>query len=198
MKGGSTFHIALGQESVYNFTVTDDSDNFIVTAVGDLGNSSISFTNDSNGKFSFRVIMHEPTIFTLTFVAQDSIVAASLDPIIELCGCTNGGNCTLQGLLQTEFTTTIMNCECPEGTYVYTYKCSIYIIESNIMILYNYTAYSGQFCESDADGCSEIQCFEGVTCIDVKAPGVGANCGPCPMGFTGDGYKCIGNKITSL
>lgn len=114
-KGGSTFRVVLGQESVYNFTVTDDSDNFTVTAVGDLGNSSISFTNDSNGNFSFRVTMHEPTIFTLTFVAQDSIAAASLDPIVELCGCTNGGNCTLQGLLQTEFTTTIMNCECPEG-----------------------------------------------------------------------------------
>lgn len=65
-----------------------------------------------------------------------------------------------------------------------------FITESNI--IYYHTAYSGQFCESEADGCSEIQCFEGVACIDVKAPGDGANCGPCPMGFTGDGYKCIG------
>ena len=35
----------------------------------------------------------------------------------------------------------------------------------------------------DVDGCTEIQCFEGVECIDVIAPGVGAECGPCPDGL---------------
>ena len=55
-------------------------------------------------------------------------------------------------------------------------------------------AYSGQFCEEDVDGCSEIECFDGVECIDVKAPGFGASCGGghCPQGFTGDGQKCLG------
>ena len=49
----------------------------------------------------------------------------------------------------------------------------------------------GQFCERDTDGCSEIQCFEGVQCTDVPAPGVGAYCGSCPTGYTGNGLKCI-------
>ena len=54
-------------------------------------------------------------------------------------------------------------------------------------------AYSGRLCEEDRDGCSEIRCFEGVDCVDVLAPGVGASCAACPSGFTGDGEKCLGN-----
>ena len=59
----------------------------------------------------------------------------------------------------------------------------------------------GPFCESDVDGCNEISCYEGVDCFDVPAPGEGAMCGPCPVGFTGDGQKCLGmnhshNRIT--
>ena len=30
------------------------------------------------------------------------------------------------------------------------------------------------------------------SCRDVPAPGVGAECGACPVGFTGDGIKCLG------
>ena len=56
-------------------------------------------------------------------------------------------------------------------------------------------AYSGRFCEEDANGCSEIQCFDGVECIDVRAPGHGAACGPCPAGYTGNGEKCLGTKF---
>ena len=53
-------------------------------------------------------------------------------------------------------------------------------------------AWEGRFCESDVDGCDEISCYEGVDCFDVPAPGEGAMCGPCPMGFSGDGQKCLG------
>ena len=54
-------------------------------------------------------------------------------------------------------------------------------------------AYSGHFCEEDRNGCSEIQCFDGVDCVDAPAPEEGASCGPCPSGFTGDGEKCLGS-----
>ena len=60
-----------------------------------------------------------------------------------------------------------------------------------------FSAYGGEFCEEDRNGCSEIQCFEGVECLDVPAPGVGAMCGDCPDGYTGDGEKCFG-KILDL
>ena len=48
------------------------------------------------------------------------------------------------------------------------------------------------------DGCTEIQCFEGVECMDIPAPGVGAECGPCPQGFIKDGEKCQGNSSVSF
>lgn len=57
------------------------------------------------------------------------------------------------------------------------------------------SAFSGNFCEEDRNGCSEIQCFEGVECMDVPAPGVGAVCGACPDGYTGDATKCYGEPV---
>ena len=59
-------------------------------------------------------------------------------------------------------------------------------------------AFSGQFCEEDRNGCSEIQCFEGVECMDVPAPGIGVTCGACPLGYTGDGLKCYGITVSVL
>ena len=54
-------------------------------------------------------------------------------------------------------------------------------------------AFDGRFCEEDRDGCTEITCFAEVECFDVPAPGVGAMCGPCPMGFQDDNdTRCAG------
>ena len=53
-------------------------------------------------------------------------------------------------------------------------------------------AYDGPFCEDDRNGCSELQCYDESSCVDIPAPGVGAECGPCPTGFTGQGDKCFG------
>ena len=57
-------------------------------------------------------------------------------------------------------------------------------------------AFSGRFCEQDRNGCSEVECFEGVECMDVPAPGIGVECGVCPLGYTGDGLKCYGITVT--
>ena len=114
--GGDRFRVTIGQESTYNFKVKDEGDKFTVTVLGELGTSRVSLTNDSNGNYSFKLTLNEPKSLILSFVAEDSKgAAASLNPIVEVCGCTNGGNCTLQGLLQIELTSVIMNCECPEG-----------------------------------------------------------------------------------
>ena len=56
------------------------------------------------------------------------------------------------------------------------------------------TAYNGSLCEADADGCLEENCYTGVNCTDVVAPGVGANCSNCPTGLTGDGATCTGKR----
>ena len=57
-----------------------------------------------------------------------------------------------------------------------------------------YSAWVGDYCEEDLDGCSEFSCFPGVQCFDVPAPGSGAVCGPCPMGYVKDEEKCAGKK----
>ena len=54
--------------------------------------------------------------------------------------------------------------------------------------------WEGTYCEVDTDGCADFDCFEGVECEDVPAPGVGAVCGPCPDGYHGDGAKCAGKQ----
>ena len=59
-----------------------------------------------------------------------------------------------------------------------------------------YSAWVGDYCEEDLDGCSEFSCFPGVQCFDVPAPGSGAVCGPCPMGYVKDEEKCAGRRIT--
>ena len=83
-----------------------------------------------------------------------------------------------------------MTCLCTEGMV-----WNVYYFVTNI-VYYSYTqflsAYGGDSCTEDRNGCSEIECFEGVECFDVPAPGVGAVCGSCPSGYTGDGLKCFG------
>lgn len=67
-----------------------------------------------------------------------------------------------------------------------------------MLLLDIFSAYGGEFCEEDRNGCSEIQCFEGVECLDVSAPDVGAMCGECPEGYSGDGEKCFGKVLGTL
>ena len=55
-----------------------------------------------------------------------------------------------------------------------------------------YTAYSGEYCEDDADGCLEVSCFNDAECEDAIAPATGATCPSCPTGYTGDGLVCDG------
>ena len=43
----------------------------------------------------------------------------------------------------------------------------------------------------------EISCFQGVQCYDIPAPGIGAACAPCPVGYTGDGEKCAGELAST-
>ena len=71
-------------------------------------------------------------------------------------------------------------------------------VRSDFHFIPTIIAFSGQFCEEDRNGCSEVVCFEGVECMDIPAPGVGAVCGACPLGYTGDGLKCYGTIVIVL
>ncbi|KAK3256764.1 hypothetical protein CYMTET_34118, partial [Cymbomonas tetramitiformis] len=58
--------------------------------------------------------------------------------------------------------------------------------------------YKGGHGCTDQDGCQGATCYEGVTCLDVPAPGTGFQCGSCPIGFTGDGTNCTQNVCFQL
>jgi len=61
------------------------------------------------------------TVLNLTIVANDPSkenVSSMFTLTVQLCACENGGNCTTNGLLNTDSTFVVLNCECPAGMYV--------------------------------------------------------------------------------
>lgn len=105
--------------------------------------------------------------FELTVVATDANGATALRTVpIKLCRCLNGGDCAYSSNMGGTQNYQIAGCTCTE-------------------------AWTGDYCEDDRNGCRDGDgCYTGVTCIDKIAPEVGATCGPCPTGTTGDGTTC--------
>ena len=166
--------------------VTDPGDNFTLRLDGGLPENSV-LEKISRNNYIFRWNLQAVTDRSLVFIATDTRDASSTYmPRVEICACKNGGICTLTGVVSDK-PTVVMNCQCSEGES-YTFYALMY----KPLLISWIIAYTGNYCEEDRDGCTEIQCFEGVECTDVPAPGVGANCGPCPQGFTGDSKKCYG------
>ena len=54
--------------------------------------------------------------------------------------------------------------------------------------------FTGQRCDTAIKYCKSDSCFAGVKCTDVIG---GFRCGPCPVGFTGNGISCVGKRIFS-
>lgn len=46
-----------------------------------------------------------------------------------------------------------------------------------------------EVCFSETNECADSPCFAGVECTDLTGPGTA--CGPCPVGFSGDGITCV-------
>lgn len=110
----TVFNIRLGQETTFIITVTDPGDNFTLTVLGGLPSNSVLEYN-GEGEYIFRWTLQESITEPLIFSANDSKGAsATFVPIVEVCACTNGGNCTRDGLLSSN-ATVILNCICPEG-----------------------------------------------------------------------------------
>ena len=56
--------------------------------------------------------------------------------------------------------------------------------------------WDGEYCQSDADGCDDCSCYDGVSCTDNGSPLSGVTCGACPAGlFKGD-ERCIGEEFS--
>ena len=117
--GESVFNVTVGQKAVYNFTVVDEGDTFTVEVVGGIPEGAI-FEDNGEGGYTFswnlEVITNRSDVPALSFRATDSGGAVSLlTPQLVVCPCTNDGECTLRGILNTALPVLIMNCICPEG-----------------------------------------------------------------------------------
>ena len=69
-----------------------------------------------NGTYTFHWTLRDTRDLFLSIIASDSAGASSmLVPQLEVCGCMNGGQCTLDGVLDAVAPVVILNCMCPEG-----------------------------------------------------------------------------------
>ena len=119
MTGETVFDVTVGQRAVYTFTVVDEGDTFTVEVVGGIPKGA-TFEDNGEGEYTFswnlEVVTNRSDVPALRFRATDSGGAVSLlTPQLVVCPCTNGGECTRRGILNTILSVLIMNCICPEG-----------------------------------------------------------------------------------
>ena len=106
----------VGEPSAYQFSVIDDRDSYDVGVVGGIPSGS-NLTNDQ-GIYIFTWILQQIQNISLTFYAVDSLNAtAQLSIPVLICACQNGGNCTLNGLIDVGIKSVVMMCECSKGVY---------------------------------------------------------------------------------
>ena len=114
----------VGEESVYTFTVSSDSQNINVIILHEGEEtlpSGVLLNNPDGDSYTITWTPADNTsVLSLTIVAVDpnlENISSIFNPVVQLCACENGGNCTTDGLLDTDFSFIVLNCECPEGTY---------------------------------------------------------------------------------
>ena len=104
-------------ESSYTLTVIDPEDNVTLSIQGGLPVNSVLEKVDDE-EFVFLWTLMELTNEPLVFVANDSRGAAStFTPVVEVCACVNGGDCTREGVITSNATITL-KCMCTEGTVI--------------------------------------------------------------------------------
>ncbi|XP_061182283.1 mucin-like protein [Saccostrea echinata] len=130
------------------------------------------FFNQTSGKAIWTP--RNLTMSEISISVEDELGAESpsLDVSIVLCGgCLHEGRCDYENIISTENVRFIQAvCVCEKG-------------------------YSGDRCETDADGCRNDPCPLGRECIDLTPEdedtlGRGYNCSECPPGFMDVGSKC--------
>ena len=112
----------VGEESVYTFTVSSDSQNINVIILHEGEEtlpSGVQLNNPDGDSYTITWTPADNTsILNLTIVAVDpnlENVSSIFNPFVQLCACVNGGNCTTDGLLDIYYRFVILYCECPEG-----------------------------------------------------------------------------------
>ena len=113
--GKNMFMVNVGQLNIFNFTVEDMESNITVRAAGGLPTNALLIANGG----SHYSLHYSPTVAanrTLTLIATDPHGASStFTPKVYFCACVNGGDCTLEGVAESDDKVIIMNCACSEG-----------------------------------------------------------------------------------
>jgi hypothetical protein len=109
------FNVTVGRENIYNFRVSDSS-TFTVTVDGGVPQGGI-LTDDGEGRYTFRWTPVAIPDRALSFLAEDELGAGTLhSPVLQVCACFNGGECTAQGLpSSTNELIQNLTCICTEG-----------------------------------------------------------------------------------
>ena len=112
--------MTVGIENIYTFNVTDSDDNFTVTIKEGAPNGG-KLVNNGNGMYTFQWTVTTSPTSGVFFQAEDARGAVVLhSPLLHVCSCFNGGECTLDGATNTDILIQ-MTCICTEGKI----KCSI-------------------------------------------------------------------------
>ena len=113
----------VGEESVYTFTVSSDSQNINVIILHEGEEtlpSGVQLNNPDGDSYTITWTPADNTaLLNITIVAADlnmKNISSIFNPVVQLCACENGGNCTTDGLLINDFSFIVLNCECLEGT----------------------------------------------------------------------------------
>ena len=112
--GDAVFNVTVGQLSIYPFEVVDNG-NFTVRIDGEQPEGS-TLVDNGGGQYTFqwtptRAIRNSPS-----FVAVDNLDATSLfSPLLHVCTCFNGGECTSEGVTRTNGIVLNLTCVCTEG-----------------------------------------------------------------------------------
>ena len=112
----------VGEESIYTFTVSSDSENINVIILHEGEEtlpSGVQLNNPDGDSWTITWTPADNTsVLNLTIVAVDlnmNNISSIFNPVVQLCACENEGNCTTDGLLANDFSFVILNCECSEG-----------------------------------------------------------------------------------
>ncbi|XP_054748917.2 uncharacterized protein LOC129254474 [Lytechinus pictus] len=169
---------AINVDGVVN-VIVNRTYTFVITAT-DQNNDAITYSLTGNVPSSASIDSSSGTI-TWTPANTDSAVIeiratdgtglyGALQLLIVVCGCQNEGICNFNDIMA--------------GDDLNNNKFAV----AQCMCQAN--GYSGPFCENDKDSCEFVNCYPGVTCIDLPPPSETPTCADCPPSLTGDGFQC--------
>ena len=114
-EGPQVFTINVGQDSYYTFTVTDDGE--VTLTIEPEG----TYLDKNGSLYTIRWFLAASDLpsfnQTIRVIARDDLNATSLlEPQLQICACSSqGGNCTLDGLIDVAANPLILNCQCSLG-----------------------------------------------------------------------------------